>query len=137
MNNQEQKKRAYEWIMSNWDRGDFSPMDTHLSDSYVFRSSGQEDLNSEAFKDFVQNIHSGFPDYNIDILSQYTADDVVITKGISRGTHTVEFNGIAPTLKSINIDWVMYTHFEGSMIIEDWEIYDALGLLTQLGVFPS
>jgi len=129
-----QKEIAYKWIMGVWDKGDFTLLESLASPEYVFRTPGQDNRGPKAFQDFVSQIRAGFPDYNIVIDSQHAEEGIVITKGISFGTHTTEFNGVAPTHKPIEVHWVMYTRIQNSKIVEDWEIYDALGILTQLGL---
>lgn len=61
---------------------------------------------------------------------------MVVTRGTTRGTHRGPFAGIAPTGKTIAVPWVIVTSFRGDRIVADWEIYDALGMMTQLGVAP-
>lgn len=129
-----QKDLVRQWIEGIWNQGDFDLLDTMADQNYVFSTPGQDDLNPAGFKDFVNQIHNGFSDYRIEIVSQMSEHDTVITKGISRGTHSATFNGIEPTHKSIEVHWVMYTQVKDSKMVHDWEIYDALGILTQLGI---
>jgi len=53
-----------------------------------------------------------------------------------RGTHKGEFMGIAPTGKSITLTGILISRFAGDKVVEDWNNYDALGMLQQLGVTP-
>jgi len=32
---------------------------------------------------------------------------------------------------------VVFTHFDGDRIAKDWEVYDELGLLMQIGAIPD
>ena len=53
---------------------------------------------------------------------------------IDRGTHQGELMGIAPTEKQIELKGITIHRFEGDKIAEEWERYDNLGLMQQLGV---
>ena len=63
--------------------------------------------------------------------------NVVVTRGTTRGTHHGTFGELAPTGKRIAVPWVMFTTFANGQIVGEWEIYDALGVMTQLGAIPS
>jgi predicted ester cyclase len=45
--------------------------------------------------------------------------------------------GIAPTGKRVTTTGVMIDRIVGGKIAEEWEEYDALGMMQQLGVIPS
>jgi SnoaL-like polyketide cyclase len=51
--------------------------------------------------------------------------------------HVGEFMGIAPTGKSITLTGILISRFVDGKVIEDWNNYDALGMLQQLGVIPA
>jgi predicted ester cyclase len=42
--------------------------------------------------------------------------------------------GIAPTDKQIELKGITIHRFEGGKIVEEWERYDNLGVMQQLGV---
>ena len=45
--------------------------------------------------------------------------------------------GIAPTGKSITLTGILISRFADDKVVEDWNNYDALGMMQQLGVIPS
>jgi predicted ester cyclase len=53
------------------------------------------------------------------------------------GTHTGEFNGIAPTGKRVEIQFVDILRLRDGQIIEHWLSMDQLSFMQQLGVIPS
>ena len=61
----------------------------------------------------------------------------MVTCGTTKGTHHGTFGGLAPTGRSITVPWAMFTTFANGRIIGDSELYDALGMMTQLGAIPS
>ena len=68
---------------------------------------------------------------------QVAEGDVVVTRGTTRGTHEGSFAGIEATGEKIALPWVFITRFVEGQIAEDWELYDALGLMQQLGAIPN
>jgi predicted ester cyclase len=47
-----------------------------------------------------------------------------------------EFMGIAPTSRPVTLTGILISRFAGDKVVEDWNNYDALGMLQQLGVIP-
>ena len=63
--------------------------------------------------------------------------DMVATQFTIRGTHKGELMGMAPSGKSVTLPIIVITKFEGGVAVEDWEVFDVLGLLQQIGAAPS
>lgn len=112
-------------------------MDELVTPDYVYRAPGDEELDGKALQEYSASIRSAFPDLNNTIEMQVAEGDVVVTRGTTRGTHKGSFAGIAPTGEKIALPWVFITRFENGRIAEDWELYDALGLMQQLGAIPE
>jgi hypothetical protein len=53
------------------------------------------------------------------------------------GTHTGEFQGIAPTGKKVTIPALDMARFESGKLVEHWGGPNQMSLLQQLGVIPS
>jgi predicted ester cyclase len=53
------------------------------------------------------------------------------------GTHEGEFQGIAPTGKTVTIRGMGIARIENGKIAESWWEFDALGLMQQLGAIPA
>ena len=45
--------------------------------------------------------------------------------------------GVAPTGKPVRMTGITIHRFEGDRIAEEWEEFDALGMLRQLGAVPE
>lgn len=45
--------------------------------------------------------------------------------------------GIPAAGSSVQITGMFIFHFEGDEVVEQWEIFDQMGLLQQLGVIPA
>ena len=53
------------------------------------------------------------------------------------GTHDGPFGDIEPTGKKINISGQLIMRFEGPRVAEEWESFDEVGMLKQIGVMPE
>jgi steroid delta-isomerase-like uncharacterized protein len=131
------KAIAKRWILGIWDQADFQLIPELASDDYSYDAPNQGPMGSEAFRTFVTALRTAFPDLQNTIESQVAEGDVVVTRGTTRGTHQEAFGGLAPTGRRIAVPWVMFTTFANGRIIGDSEIYDVLGMMTQLGAVPS
>ena len=85
-----------------------------------------------------QNVSMGewtaMPDLHFEIVEQIAEGDRVVNRLAVRGTHTGEFMGIPATGKEVTADNVTIFRIAGGKIIERWTIFDALGVMMQLGV---
>ena len=91
----------------------------------------------EGDKYVVNLYHGSFPDARITIEDQIAEGDRVVTRWTGRGTHRVEFMGVAPSDNRVEIAGVTINRISGGKIAETWTIYDALGLMQQIGAMPS
>ena len=86
-----------------------------------------------------QNVSMGewlaIPDLHFEIEEQIAEGDRVVNRLVARGTHKGEFLGIPATGKEVTGDNVTIFRIAGGKIIERWTIFDALGLMMQLGAF--
>jgi predicted ester cyclase len=61
----------------------------------------------------------------------------VVTRWTGRGTHQGEFMGVPPSGNRVEITGMTINRVSGSKISETWTIYDALGMMQQIGAMPS
>jgi predicted ester cyclase len=71
-----------------------------------------------------------------DVQEIFSAGDRVVARWIGRGTHSGELMGLEPTGKSIEVDAISIFRLAGGKIVEEWTVWDALGLLQQVGAVP-
>ena len=82
-------------------------------------------------------LSSAFSDLNATIENQIAEEDQVATRFTWRGTHTGDFQNLAPTGKQVSVSAISIERFRDGKIVERWFNQDDLGLMFQLGVFPS
>jgi steroid delta-isomerase-like uncharacterized protein len=63
--------------------------------------------------------------------------DRVVTRWVGHGVHNSELMGLPPTGREIHVDAITIHRIADGRIAEDWTVWDALGLLQQLGAVPA
>ncbi len=95
------------------------------------------ELTGEALRQFFASLFAAFPDLQRTVEDLITDDyQRVVARWRATGTHRGEFMGIAPTGKRITFTGVSIHRISGGKIIEEWQEWDSLGLMQQLGVVP-
>ena len=89
-----------------------------------------EDLQS------AQGWRQAFPDGHYTIDQVIAEGDMVMVRWTGRGTNTGEGNSLPATGKRIEVTGITVFHIVGGKIVEEWNEYDMLGLLRQLGLLP-
>jgi|SRR5208283_2551835 len=76
-----------------------------------------------------------FPDRKLTIEDQLAEGDKVATRITMQATHTGNLPGIPATGRAVRIESMHICRLSNGRIAEEWEIFDALGMLRQLGVY--
>ena len=72
-----------------------------------------------------------------DVQELFSAGDRVVARWSGRGTHEGELMGVAPTGRPITVDAISVFRIADGKIAEEWTVWDALGLLQQVGAVPA
>ena len=72
-----------------------------------------------------------------DVQEIHSAGDRVVVRWIGRGTHTGELMGVPATGATIAVDAITILRIADGQIAEEWTVWDALGLLQQVGAMPA
>ncbi|GHO45642.1 ester cyclase [Ktedonospora formicarum] len=94
-------------------------------------------LGPEGFQQFFTELHSAFPDLQVNIEQMVSDEDNIAIAYTMTGTQQGTFMGFAPTGKGVRIRGVQIGRFEDGKLIERWGSTDQLGILQQLGYAPS
>jgi len=78
-----------------------------------------------------------FPDRVLFIEDQVAEGDKVATRITMRATQTGDLPGIPATGRRVTIESMHICRIQDGRIAEEWELFDALGMLTQLGAAAS
>lgn len=72
----------------------------------------------------ARQIASGVPDTHTQIEDIFGDGDKVCVRYTSRGTHTGELFGVAPTNRPLSTSGIEVYRFESGRIVECWGAYD-------------
>ena len=75
---------------------------------------------------------AAFSDVQITVAQQVAEADRVVTQVVTRGRHTGEFFGLAPTGKNVLLEAMRIDRFQQGKIAEHWSVSDMAGLMQQL-----
>jgi steroid delta-isomerase-like uncharacterized protein len=80
---------------------------------------------------------AALPDLALVIEEQVAEGGVVVTRWRATGTHGGPLFGIPPTGRPVVATAIHIHHVADGRITDQWEQFDALGVLRQLGVMPG
>ena len=113
----EKNKSLVQRYFDEMNKGNKSYLDEYLGANYIFLTA--------------------FPDTKVSVEDIIAVGDKVVTRWKIRGTHSGELQGIAPTGKEVTITGIIITRVDNGKAVEEWEAFDQLGLMQQLGAIPS
>jgi steroid delta-isomerase-like uncharacterized protein len=90
----------------------------------------------EVFKGTVSMYRAAFPDVRIVVDDVIAADDKVVLRWHSDGTHRGELAGLAPTGARASVTGIGIDQWKDGKVVEAWTEWDNLGLARQLGAAP-
>jgi steroid delta-isomerase-like uncharacterized protein len=93
-------------------------------------------LNREALLHSVYTYSEVFSDRKFTVKDQIAEGDKVVTRCTWRGIHTGDFLGLAPTGKQTEISVFFVQRIRDGRIVEQWFLFDQLGMMQQLGLVP-
>ncbi len=91
----------------------------------------------EGARDFYSMYRSAIPDGEITIEGQIAEGDMVATRWTGRGTHQGDLMGVPPSGNRVEVPGITISRIEGGKVVEEWNNYDALGLMRQIGAIPE
>jgi predicted ester cyclase len=120
-------------------QGNLDVADELFAPEYVGHNpaSPQDTRGPEGVKGFASMFRSAFPDVHFSVEDQVAEGDKVVTRWRGSGTHRGDLFGIAPTGNRASFVGITINRIEGGKVAEEWQIFDALGMMQQLGAIPS
>ena len=104
----------------------------------VWHEPDQDVRGSEEAKQFLGIYLSAFPDMRVTVEDEIAEGDKVVTRWTISGTHQGEIEEFGPpTGKQVEIAGITIHRIEGGKIAEEWERYDNLSVMQQLGLAPE
>ncbi|MBV9341445.1 MAG: ester cyclase [Acidobacteria bacterium] len=126
-------------IEESVNNGNFNSLDEIVSADYVYREpTAGEKRGRAGFQEIITAYRNAFPDIKLTIEEQIAEGDKVMTRTSGSGTHRGELFGTPPTGKLVTgVSGICVTRIANGKVVEDNWVYDALGMMRQLGAVPS
>jgi len=90
----------------------------------------------EVLKRTVSMYRAAFPDVRITVDDVIAADDKVVLRWHSEGTHRGDLAGLAPTGAHGSVTGISIDRWKAGKVVEAWAEWDNLGLARQLDAAP-
>ncbi len=116
--------------------GDLGVFDEVYAADCLIHEADEDLRGVEALKRFAAMFLDALPDMLIAVEDAIAEGDKVVTRWAGHGTHRGELMGIAPTGEPIAVTGITIHRIEGGKIVEEWELFDTLGLMRQIGAVP-
>ncbi|NNM05131.1 MAG: SnoaL-like domain-containing protein [Gemmatimonadetes bacterium] len=133
MTPEEMKETARRWILGIFDNADYGLIQEMTTEKYAFEMPRPGVIPKDTLPDLIEGFRASIPDLHNVIHHQLVDGDTVVTRGTTHGTNTGPLGEIPASGNPITSDWVIFTRFEGDKIAEDWEIWDEMGVMMQMG----
>jgi steroid delta-isomerase-like uncharacterized protein len=105
---------------------------------FVWHEPDRDIQGYEQAKQFVSSFFEAFPGINISVDDVIAEGDQAVSRYTIRGSHQGETEDFGPpTGKRVELRGITIHRFEDGKIVEEWEAYDNLSLLQQLGLAPE
>ena len=139
MSTEQNKAIVQRWVEGGWNQGNLALVDELFTADYMIHDPQSPNFpgGHAAFKQFVTNLRSGFPDIHVTIEDMLAEDDKVVWRWRITGTHNADLMGIPPTGRPVNMTGIVFSRFAFGKWAEDYVNWDTLGMLQQIGVVPA
>jgi steroid delta-isomerase-like uncharacterized protein len=127
------------WFDEGCSHGNLDLVEELYSPEYVSHSLPPNlPPTRDGLKSFIGALREGIPDLDCPIDHVVAEGDRVAGMFSLRGTHAGSLLGVPPSGKTVNVGVMVIARFdEDGRWIEDWNCWDQLGLLQQLGAVPT
>ena len=91
----------------------------------------------QTIKEVIGGLLAAFPDLNSEEEDLISEGDKIVVRRTFRGTHKGEFMGVAASGREVTFTGTFIDRLTGGKIDEQWAVFDALGLMQQIGGVPT
>jgi steroid delta-isomerase-like uncharacterized protein len=128
-------RRYVEEVLNN---KNLALIDELVAPAFIDHDSSMPDAKGPAgVKRLAAMVHTGFPDLHFTVEDMVAEGDKVVYRYTVRGTHQGDFMGIAPTGRQFVVTGIHIYRVGDGKFQEEWENWDMLRLMRQLGVLPE
>ena len=136
---EENKILARRFLQEVFSEGDLEEAGELFAEGFVLHDPAipEEVRGPEGVKGYVGMYRAAYPDTNFTIEDQIAEGDRVVTRWTGRGTHQGDLMGVAPTGSRVEVPGILFDRVSEGKIEESWVVYDALGMMRQIGAIPA
>jgi len=132
--NKDLARRSWEMLVNQQNP---DAIDELYTPNFVWHEPDEDIQGPEEARQFLGMYLSAFPDMRVSVEDEIAEGDKVVTQWTIRGTHRGELMGMAPTDEQVEIKGITIHRIEGGRIAEEWERYDNLSVMQQLGAISD
>ena len=126
------------WFDEIYTKKHLALMDELHAEAYTWRGpNGVTVTSRDGMRELLEVYFVAFPDMQFSVEDQMSEGDQVVTRWSARATHSGEFEGIAPTGNSVLFADITISRLENGQLVEEWENFDELSLMRQIGAVPT
>lgn len=128
-------RRFYERLSA----GDVEGFGDLMADDFVeHEETPGIEPTKEGVKGLFRMYFAAFPDMRWEVEDVLASGDRVVARVRCKGTHKAEFMGMPATGESFDVAEIDIIRFgDDGLAREHWGVFDALGMMRQLGAFPD
>jgi predicted ester cyclase len=105
---------------------------------YAYHGPGGLELRGiDQLREMVQGYLSAFSDLHMEVEHRVVEGNLISTHWRVTGTHDGPLGDVEPTGNKVDISGQIVMRFEGTKIAEEWEVFDELEMLKQVGAIPE
>lgn len=121
-----------------WDKGDVLTADKIMDEQFIDHDPVTGQMPGlEGYKQMVVDFRKAFPDLRVrneDVIEQ---GNKLVVRWTAHGSHDGQLMNIPPTHKQVVLKGIDILQIKNDKIVERWGEFDALGMLSQLGVLSQ
>jgi len=134
----EQHKEINRRIVEALNARDYDALDQWFApDVLAHHPYGPPMQGRDEMKRFMKMARVAFPDLRLSTHEMVGEGDTLITKYVAEGTHQGDYMGVPASGKPVRFAGVQILRFANGKIVDDWEIWDQLGMMQQMGLLPA
>jgi len=130
------KALALTLLEEAYNKGNLDVIYEVCATDYTWPLGNPQVRSADEMYQHVAEVRTTFPDIHVTIEDMIAEGDKVATRWTIVGTQEGETLGIPPTGKTVTFTGILISHVVDGKLAGDWENFDALGAMQQLGVIP-
>jgi steroid delta-isomerase-like uncharacterized protein len=133
----EANKALHRQVFEAVSRGDMAFIDQTLSPDFVYHGAAGQHLDLAAAREMIGGYATMFPGMSFQFAAQVAEGEFVASRFTVTGTHSGDTPGLPATGKTLSVTGISIIRIVGGLIVEEWENFDELNMLRQLGVIAE